>query len=189
MNATIIVALISSFAAILIGIANFISARITLRHNKATVLELERLKDELDRKKQARLFAVKQAEKEIDAIDRAISCIQRLKETLYLAITCLPDTVSTEVIIAALKLDIEKLVTLYEDDFSMLKSVTKQSVHDIKTFSADALFLLKSYLNNATYVSLSDEQKNTLAHKRSRLTEQQEVLRDIKYNIITRIAS
>ncbi len=189
MHITVIVALISSLAAILIGVANFISTRNTLKHNKATALELERLKDELDRKKQARVFIAKQAEKEIDAIDRAISCIQRLKETLYLTITCSPNSVANEVITTESKLDIENLVTLYENEFATLKSMTERSVHDVKKFSVELLSLLNGYLSKGIYVDLSDAQRNTLTDKRNWLTEQQEVLRSIKYNIITKIAS
>lgn len=189
MSVAIITVLISSSVTMLVGIANFMSTLNTLKHNQATALELERLKEDIDKKKQARLFLMKQAEKEIQAIDRAIACIQGLRETLYRAIISPQDTISTKVFIEDVKQDIEKLVVLYENDFSSLKSVAQRSVHDIKRFSGTIPLGLNDYLSEGVYVNLSDEQKDALIDRRNWLTEQQIVLRDMKYNIITEIAS
>jgi len=189
MDVTIIVALISSSVATLISIANLKSSLNTLKYNRETALELERLKDYVDKKKQVRLFLMKQAEMEIQAIDRAIACIQKLKETLHQAIIIPHNTLSTKVFTEDIMRDTEKLVILYQNDFSSLKSVARGAVHDIKRFSGTIPFCLNDYLNEGVYLNLSNEEKEIITNRRDWLTDQQNVLRDMKYNIIAKMAS
>ncbi|MFT3824028.1 MAG: hypothetical protein QM731_08910 [Chitinophagaceae bacterium] len=189
MNITVLIALISSLASIVIAVVSLVSTINTNKNNKKTVMELEVLKFELERKRNINSFVAKETEKEINALDKFISGIQQMKDQLNRIINSIEKSYSAKVASTEISNSIHHILEIYQMESHHFKDEPLRIAHYVKNKAIQVDALLNPMLSDVTFVSLKQEEKNLIQHINEELTDNQTLLRDLKYQLILKHVS
>lgn len=188
METSILIALITSFASIIVAVISLISNRINSKSLVDTNKALEELKFGFERKK-ARFKLVDSAlESQYLQLAAQISNIQGFKDHLLFIENSTKNSLDTETALAGIKEKKEAMFECYEKQSGDLDKIGLKTAHAAKNLTLSVESELINILEGKEYVNLNADQKKFIGVSRDKFSEFQNVLRDLRMNILVDIS-
>lgn len=188
METSILIALITSFASIIVAVISLISNKINSKSLIETNKALEELKFGFERKKSRFQLVDKALENQYSQLAAQISHIQSFKDHLLFIESSVKDSLDTETALTGIKEKMEAMFECYEKASGDLDKVGLQTAHSAKNQTLGIETKLKAFFKGKEYVQLNAEEKEYISASRNKLSEYQNILRDLRMNILVDIS-
>jgi hypothetical protein len=190
METKILLILITSITSIILAIVSLLSNYLNNRKLVKANRELEVLKFEIEKKREKFKISDKSLRDKLNSIENHISLIQVFKDNLFLIQSSITNSLDTETALFRINKSKDELCSFYETNSQYLtkEDGSLSSAHSAKNLSLTIGENLNNLFLKREFVNISEKERLSIEKSKGQLTELQNVLRDIRFKIISNVS-
>jgi len=187
MARSVIVALVTAGASLLVAIVSLFTAIITSRFSSRTSASIELLRQSLAESSKAKDFADAELLAAVAALRHAMQAVQNVKDEIQLIDASIEDSLESAEAISRIRKARDSLSEIFEAEHPYFNLTEHAALHRAKAISVEAYSVLHKGLRDQKHASLLiPEARQWLGELRFELTDVQSLLRDSRDDRILR---
>ncbi|MEI7664100.1 MAG: hypothetical protein WCK34_17975 [Bacteroidota bacterium] len=188
METTIIIAVITSTASIIMAIISLINNRLNRKNAIITNQALESLKYDIERKRIRFDILDENFKNNFQELGHHISHIQIFKDYLIFIENSTEESLDSETALAGIKKRKDEMFDCFEKMSLNLDKEGLEIAHSAKNLTFQAELKIIQFSKGKQFIQLNDLEKDYINNVKNKLNEYQILLRDLRLNILANIS-